>query len=207
MNAARVVGLVLAAGASTRMGAGRNKLLEEVDGKPLVVWPVDALREAGVEAVFAVTGHEAARVEAVLDGAARPLRFDGWAEGMGASLAFGVRALSRRVEWDGLIVCLGDLPRVRAGVVRRVVDAFVGAAEESGAAGLDRVCVPTVDGRDGHPVLFGSAHRPALEALEGDRGARTVIEAAGSRVLRIEVADTSILRDVDTPEDLAVIRE
>ena len=84
-----LAGLVLAAGASTRMGASTNKLVEEVEGRPLVAWAVDAMIEAGLDQVTVVVGFEAERVRASLRG--RSCAFvssPDWRDGMGSCLLY-----------------------------------------------------------------------------------------------------------------------
>lgn len=199
-----IVGIVLAAGASRRMGAGRNKLLEEVAGRPIVAAPISALEDAGLPRIVVVVGHEAERLRAAMR--QRPaLTFvenPRWEEGMGSSLAAAARAIAEDDAGSvaGVLVVVGDLPRLDAAVVRPVVDAFRSASSPG------RICLPVFEGRDGHPVLFGARHFPALAALRGDRGARAVIDAHEAETVRVEVAHDGILRDVDTPEALASAR-
>ncbi len=196
------VALVLAAGASRRMGEGRNKLLEEIEGEALVVRVVDAFFDAGIRRV--VVGHEAERVRSALAG--RPgvelVSNSAWREGMGHSLAAGVRSLT--IEGSepvsGVLVTVGDLPELPSEVIERVLEAH--RADPSPRA----ICLPTHAGRDGHPVLFGADHYAALAVLEGDRGARAIVEANAEQVRRVPVDSDRILRDVDTPEALARAR-
>jgi molybdenum cofactor cytidylyltransferase len=199
------VALVLAAGASRRMGEGRNKLLEEIEGEALVVRVVDAFLAAGVRRVVVAVGYEAERVRSALAG--RPgvafVSNPAWREGMGRSLAAGVRSLDidGGEPVSGVLVTVGDLPRLPTEAVLAVLDAH--RADPSPRA----ICLPTHAGRDGHPVLFGAAHFSALAALEGDRGARAIVEANAEHVRRVPVDSDRILRDVDTPEELARARD
>ncbi len=196
-----LVGLVLAAGASRRMGPDRNKLLEEVDGGPVVARVVSALREGGVERVVVVLGYEAERVRAALAGAATEfVHNEGWEQGMGTSLAAGAASLLSEdsEHLAGVVVTVGDLPALRAAHVRAVV--------EGDALGPVSIRVPTHAGRDGHPVVFGAAHLPALAALEGDRGARSILDANTCDVERVAVDGDGTLRDVDTPDALEEAR-
>ncbi len=110
---------------------------------------------------------------------------------MGASLACGVAASAAA---DGWVIALADMPWIEAGTIGKVA-----AAVAQGAP----IAVPVVAGRRGHPVGFGAAFRDALTALGGDRGAKRLLEAHPHAVREIVVADRGILRDVDTPEDLA----
>ena len=198
----RVAGLVIAAGASTRMGPETNKLLEEIAGRALVCWPVDALLEAGAMPVVVVTGGDDAGIRDVLpDRALRFVHHEGWSQGMGSSLARGARELSTLgSDCDGVLVSVGDLPGLRVEHVVPLLQAFETAPPGS-------ICAPVCEGRRGHPVLFDRAYLPELEALSGEAGARVVIEGHPSALIEIDVASEAIFRDVDTPEALAAARE
>jgi len=128
----------------------------------------------------------------VLEGAGcEILETDRTARGMGASLAAGVEATASHEGW---IVALGDMPRVGVATI-----AAVRAALESGAA----IAAPFRGAQRGHPVGFAAALRAELLALDGDVGARALIERHGIR--RIETSDAGILLDIDTAADLAAM--
>jgi len=209
-RAPRVAAVVLAAGASTRMGAETNKLVEIVHGRPVVAAPVDALLSAGCAPVVVVTGFEAERVRAALAGrACRFVHHPGWREGMGRSLACGIAALgaeapSRDAEApEAVLVCVGDVPALRRAHVEAVVAAACGG---DGEIDPRRIAAPVHAGRRGHPVLFGAAYLEALGRLAGDEGARAVVAANQPALRLVEVADDGVLVDVDTPEALAGAR-
>lgn len=191
------------------MGPGLNKLVEPIGGRPLVCGPVDALLAAGAEPVFVVVGFEPERVRAALAGrGCRFVEHPQWQEGMGSSLATGMRALleaSPRPE--AVLVSVGDLPGLTGDDVRRVVAAARRPEDEGGAIDPERIVVPVFAGRRGHPVCFGARHFEALARCSGDEGARALIEARADRVCRIELGSESILRDVDTPMELTAARE
>ena len=113
--------------------------------------------------------------------------------GMGHSLAHGVAQVA---EWDGLAVCLADMPFIQACTYRRLIEAF--EVEVSSGA----ILVPTYRSKRGQPVLFGSKHYPAMQLLKGDEGAKTVLKAQASNVRFVAIDDAAILRDVDQPADL-----
>ena len=192
----KIVGLILAAGASRRMGPDRNKLILRIGDRPLLRRVVDVFRDAEVEPIFAVLGHQADVVEPTLGRGIDVIRHEDWAQGMGSSIARGVSSIEAAHHPDAFLLCVGDLPGLRASAVRSVRDVFV---REGNA---DSIVVPTFEGSEGHPVLFGRSHAKALAALQGDLGARKMLEANASSVIRVPVADDGILRDVDTPEAL-----
>jgi molybdenum cofactor cytidylyltransferase len=109
---------------------------------------------------------------------------------MGASLAHGVRATNGAKGW---IVMLADMPWIQAATITRVA-----AAIDHGAP----VAAPFYRGMRGHPVGFGQSCVAALTGLTGDEGARSVIAQREQSLVRIDVDDSGVLRDVDTSADL-----
>jgi molybdenum cofactor cytidylyltransferase len=197
----RVAGIVLAAGASRRMGPETNKLLEEVGGVALVCWPVDALLAVGAAPVIVVTGHDEASVRRALGARnARVVHHADWAEGMGGSIARGIRELRATApESQGVLVCVGDLPALRTEHVKPLLQAFASAPR-------DAICIPTHAGQRGHPVLFAAAHLAELGALVGEEGARSLLERHREALIEVEIGSEAVLRDVDTPDALAEAR-
>ena len=197
MSAPRVAALLLAAGHARRMG-GEQKLLVEWQGKPLLAHAADALLASRVASLHVVVGADAAALREALSGRALDIvENPEHAEGMAASLRAGLAALREPV--DAVLVCLGDMPRVRAEPVDALIDAFA-------EAGPEAICVPLHSGRRGHPVLFGASHQNELRMLRGDRGARSLLEAHPECVHEVPVADDGIHLDVDTEEDLRALR-
>ncbi len=192
---ARVGALVLAAGRSRRMGD--NKLVAPLGGKPMVAHAVDALAASRAAPIVVVTGHEAERVRAALAG--RPVAFahnPDHERGLSTSLRAGLASLGDGV--DGALVCLGDMPLVSAAHLEALLDAF----EAEGGA----ICVPAFERKRGNPVLWPARHFAEMMALEGDAGARSLLDAHAADVRYVAVADPGVNVDVDTPEALAALR-
>jgi molybdenum cofactor cytidylyltransferase len=193
----RIAAVVLAAGRSTRMG-GPNKLLEEIGGKPLVRIAVEEALASHAKPVIVVTGHERQHVEAALAGLdVRLVHNPDFAEGLGTSLKTGVAAVPS--EADGVVVCLGDMPQVTAGLIDRLI---AGYDAEKGAL----VVAPTRDGQRGNPVLWSRRFFPDLMAVTGDVGARHVLANYGEAVVEVPVKEAGAFVDVDTPEALIAAR-
>ncbi len=191
-DAPRIGAVVLAAGRSSRFGAG-NKLLAEVDGEPMVRRAARAAIEGGAAAVAVVTGHEREEVEAALAGLdVRFVHNPDFAGGQSTSVRAGIAAVPE--DCEGAVVLLGDMPRVDGQVVRRVIGAYR-------PVGGVFVVVPEHEGRRGNPVLWSRRFFPELMALEGDRGARELIARDPAAVATVE-AGPAVLFDVDTPEAL-----
>ena len=198
-QAPRVAIVILAAGRSTRMG-GPNKLLAEVDGHPLVVHAAKAaLRSQAVE-VIVVLGHMADEVKAVVERAVPTksrLRFvanANFADGISTSVRTGIGALGKDI--DAAIVQLGDMPAVSAPLLDRLIAAFSPVEGRS-------ICVPTVRGKRGNPVLWDRRFFAEIGNLSGDSGAKHLIGEHTDLVCEVEMSGEAALTDIDTPEALA----
>lgn len=191
MDRVAPVAVLLAAGRGSRFDASgaRNKLLSALpDGRLVCVAAAQALR-AALPRVVAVVSTAQTEVAARLREAGCEVSIcPDAAAGMGHSLAWGVQQAADASAW---LIALADMPFLRAETVKRLLDQ---------PGGADRIVVPILGGRRGHPVLFGRAHGAALMALQGDRGARSLL--ANHPVLEVAVDDPGVLRDIDTPADL-----
>ena len=187
--------IVLAAGASTRMG--RQKLtLPLADGRPLVRAAVEQVLAADLDDVVVVLGREAEAVASALRGL--PIRTvvnPRYAEGQSTSLRAGLDALAQDTE--AAVVALGDQPLPDPRLLRQLVEAFW-------TSGRPIVAPVYRDGR-GNPVLFASSVFDELRRVEGDRGGRPVIARDPARVAEVPV-DAPMPTDIDTPEDYEAAR-
>lgn len=190
-----VAALVLAAGTSSRMG-GDNKLLAEVGGVPMVLRAVNAALASRAASVTVVTGHQAEAVEAALAGRElNMVRNPEYAQGLSTSLRRGIAALPQDTE--AVIVLLGDMPQVTAAHVDALIEAF---------AGSPNIIVPMKAGRRGNPILWPRRHFAAMQAVSGDKGARSLLDQFAGEVVAVEMDSEAIFADVDTPENLAALR-
>jgi len=188
----RVAIVLLAAGASRRM-RGRDKLLEQIDGTPLLRRVADVAWSSTASEIVIVLGAQADARFAVLESLPfRIRRNPEWETGMASSIRRGIESLDPGV--DAALIMLGDMPDIRAEMLNRMIDAF------DPNQGVDIVRPVSASGPVGNPVLFGRRHFPALMALTGDTGAKSVIAASTESVLDFPTPDDSTLVDLDTPE-------
>lgn len=192
--------VILAAGRSSRMGEGVNKLLAEVGGRPVIRRVAEAALASRARPVIVVTGHERARVEAALAGLdVIFVHNPDHATGMASSLRAGIAAVPETVA--GALVVLGDMPLLAPGLLDRLMDAHAPTAGRLIAA-------PVEGGQRGHPVLWSRRFFGELSALEGDVGARAILAANAELVAEVPVtAEEGAFLDVDTPRLLAEARE
>jgi CTP:molybdopterin cytidylyltransferase MocA len=186
----RVAGILLAAGAGTRLG--RPKALVELGGQSLASRGVALLRDGGAEPVIVVTG--AARID--LPGVDLPgvvaVHNPDWRTGMGSSLRAGLAGLPDSA--DAVVIALVDQPLIGASAVRRLIAAF--------SAGAD-VAVAGYAGQPRNPVLVARAYwAEVMAAAVGDAGARRLLRAHPELVTLVECGDTGRPDDLDTEDDL-----
>ncbi len=189
----RVGAILLAAGASTRMGEPKQLML--LDGRPLVVRAAECLLATETWPVVVVLGANAGAIRPVL--ARLPVLVTdnpAWAEGMASSLRAGIAALqqfSRAI--DGAIVALCDQPGLSPEVVRQLI-----AMQRASGRGM---VAAHYGGRNGAPALFLRGHFAALASLTGEQGARTLLNRHPELVATVDVPELAV--DLDTPEDFA----
>ena len=189
MNAP-IVGILLAAGASTRFRA--NKLLHPLpDATPIAVAAARNLRSALDRVIAVVRPGVPELARALTDAGAEVTVCPDAAAGMGHSLA---HAIATSPDAGGWVVALADMPFVAPESIRRVAAALHDGAD---------LAAPEYLGKRGHPVGFATRYREDLAALTGDAGARAVLKRDDALIRLVDVDDPGVLRDIDTPEDLA----
>lgn len=186
----RIVGLLLAAGSAARFGSDKLQHLLP-HGVAIAVQAARHLRSQ-IPLVYAVVRPGADELRARLrEEGCEVVVCEQAAQGMGASLACAARAAGRA---DGYLVALADMPFVRPSSIAAVRDALVAGAP---------LAAPYFRTRRGHPVGIAGGFYEALLALQGDEGARQLLAAAEDRLVKVPVGDAGVVRDIDTPADLA----
>jgi len=185
-----IAAILLAAGAGTRFGG--EKLLHPLeDGVAIAAHAARNLLTATSDVVAVVRWGDFPLYDMLEQEGCQVTMFQGAARGMGASLAHGV-AQARGA--DGWVVALADMPRIAPATIKAVIDAL-----QQGAV----IVAPAYKGERGHPVGFGAALRDELLKLDGDQGARAVVDRHRDSVQLIECDDPGILFDVDRKADLS----
>jgi molybdenum cofactor cytidylyltransferase len=192
-----IAALLLAAGKSSRMGS--NKMLEEVDGRPMVARTAQRLLASRARPIIAVLGNMADQVDAALGKlpVERVMNPD-FADGLSTSLKRGLATLPGDVE--GVVVCLGDMPLIAGRDIDRLIAAF---NPLEGRA----IVVPTRRGQRGNPILWSRRFFAEMMALKGDQGARKLVEEHADLVAEVEMDNDAIFIDIDTPQALAELRD
>jgi molybdenum cofactor cytidylyltransferase len=187
------VAIVLAAGSSRRFGAA-NKLLARFAGKPLLAHALASAAAAPVARVLVVTGADRDRIARIVRRwlpRARIVHARNHQHGIAASLAAGLAALPNRTE--EVLVFLGDMPRVPAGLAGRLVRL---------RAGQGSSVRPVVGGQPAHPVLLARADFAAAGRLTGDKGPGKLLAQRGARILMLPRRFGGAIADLDYRRDL-----
>lgn len=185
----KVVGVLLAAGESSRFG-GQKLAFPLADGEPLGLRSARHLRSA-VEECIAIVRDPDTPFTRELEAMGYSTRIQPHPErGMGSSLALGIGATARADAW---VIALADMPWIKPDTIHAVAAGMRAGAELS---------APFHDGWRGHPVGIGARFRDELLALEGDKGARAILSKHADLVTRVDVDDPGILHDVDERADL-----
>ena len=193
----RIAALLLAAGRSTRMG-GPNKLLEPIDGMPMVARTAQRLLSSRARPIVAVLGNQAEAIDQALGKLpVQRARNPAFTEGLSTSLKCGLAALPNDI--DGVVVCLGDMPLITGRDIDRLIACF---NPLEGRA----IIVPTRRGKRGNPVLWARRFFAEMAELAGDVGAKHLIGEHAELVCEIEMDSDGVLVDIDTPEALAEFR-
>jgi len=116
-----------------------------------------------------------------------------FADGLASSVKAGIAAVSAAA--DGAVICLGDMRLIDAALINRLIEAF---APDRGAL----IAIPVSDGRRGNPVLWSRRFFTELMTLDGDIGARHLIDRHGEVVAEVPVEGKSAFLDIDTPDAL-----
>jgi molybdenum cofactor cytidylyltransferase len=175
-----------------------NKLLELLDGRPVIRHVVQAAHDADLDPVTVVVGPDREALRAAIEGL--PLRIvvnDDYEEGLASSIRGGVAAITGAV--DAAVFLLGDMPLIAPRHLRPLLAAFAPARGRS-------ICIPTYATERGNPVLWGAQHFPRLLKLQGDQGARVLFRDLADQIAEVDMPDDAVLLDIDTHATLDAVR-
>jgi len=186
--------IVLAAGRSSRMGRAKATLPLD-NGDTFLTRIVRTFRDAGVDDVIVVVGHDADAIASSFSQSGLAARFvmnAGYDRGQLSSLVAGLAVIDRPGV-AAVLVTLVDVPLVSAATVRAVVEHY--------RASRAPVVRPTSGARHGHPLLIDRSLFPALRSADPTEGAKPVVRAHASAAGDLEIADEGAFTDIDTDED------
>ena len=190
-NESDVAVVVLAAGRGSRLASEVPKALVELRGRPLVSWALDAATASGLRPVVLVVGHRGGAVTRAAPEGVVVVRSRRWRQGISRSLRTALEALEPWARVGAVCVGLADQPLVGQDAYRRLADAYQGGAT---------LAVATYRGKRGNPVLLARSLWAEARRLDGDVGARALMD--DHDVVEVDCTDTGDPNDVDTLDDL-----
>ena len=189
-NKSNIVGIILAAGEGSRMGAVKQLL--PFRGKTVLQWVIDNSLNSSLQKVTVVLGHRADLIEPLITGKALQVVINSdYQQGQSSSIKAGLRALPEGTE--AVMFMLGDQPLVTPETINVLLNSY----HESGAP----IVLPVFKGVRGNPVIFSQETFRQLELLDGDCGGRSLFQEYVGRILQVPVDDPYVRFDLDTEED------
>jgi len=189
----RIAAIVLAAGYSRRYGA-ENKLLADLNGKPVLTHVLDAIAPLPFSQRLVIVNPSHSEIASLCNSSVFNIVENENAEnGMGGSIAAGVRSLGKT---DAVMIVLGDMPFVTQQTYLKIIEAFRNNPGET-------IFAPAYQGHRGHPVIFRQSHFDQLKSLNEDTGAKRIIDANKLAFSSVPVCDPGIMSDIDAQSDLS----
>lgn len=183
--------LVLASGQSSRFGS-RKLLHRFASGRTILQTVLDQYVDVINDLSVVVASDDPELKESLSHYQVRFISNNNAHLGLSSSIVAGVNCLDANAF---VLIALGDMPRIQQATIEAIKHAIEGADEQT-------IVIPRHCGRVGHPVGFGASFRGELLSLTGDTGAKAVVQANLSSVVYVDVDDSGILFDIDSPNDL-----
>jgi molybdenum cofactor cytidylyltransferase len=173
---------------------GGNKLLLDIQGVPMIRRVTQVALESKVDEVIVVLGFEQEKIRAALYGLrCRFVVNRKYDEGQSSSVRVGIREVTPKTH--AALIIPGDMALIDTASINRVITRF----EKGGCT----IVIASHQGRHGHPILFDRQLFQEIEQInETNFGLKAVVKKHEAEVCLVETGSKSVLKDVDTPEDL-----
>ena len=182
--------ILLAAGQSKRMN-GENKLTKEIQGIPLIKHSVKNILASSIDELIVILGYQKEVIEKIIDKNER-IKFAfnvNYENGMASSIKTGLNNLSEKTK--AFFICLGDMPMVNSDIYNQLIQ----------SKNNKEIIVPTYNGQQGNPILFSKSIKEKIMTIQGDVGAKKILELNKNKILNVEVGNQSIRKDFNTKDD------
>ena len=190
----KIMGVILAAGNSTRMGKD-NKLLRNVGDASLVRNTAVEMLNSDVDSCSIVLGYQSDKVAEVIKDLNISLILNPlWQEGQASSLKAALNTLDD--TYSDLLIMLGDLPGVKSRHINTIIEEHLLTNNRR-----SKITIPSFNGKKGNPVIWGRSFFPDLSNLEGDVGGRALFNHHPAAINLLDMDDPAVVTDTDTPED------
>ena len=182
--------ILLAAGQSKRMN-GENKFTKKIQGIPLIKHSIKNILFSSIDELIVVLGYQKEIIEKLID-KHKKIKFvfnEDFESGMASSIKAGLNNLSDNSE--AFFICLGDMPMVN----KKIYNHLISYRKKKD------IIVPTYNNIQVNPVLFSKSMRPSIMTINGDIGAKKILELNIGKMLKVKIDDVNITRDFNTKND------
>ena len=179
--------ILLAAGESRRMN-GENKLTKKIRGKPLIKYSVKNIIESSVDEIIIIVGHKDNDIKNSIS-EDKKIKFvfnKDYKTGMASSIKVGLNNLSKKTQ--AFFICLGDMPMINKDIYNQLIKQLKNKD----------IVVPTYKNQQGNPVLFSISMKNEIMNIEGDNGAKKILEKNRNKIFNLKINDEGILKNFNT---------
>ena len=181
--------ILLAAGQSKRMN-GENKLTKNFKNHPLIKHSVKNILDSSIDELIIVIGHQKEIIKKAIDDNEK-IKFvfnKDFKSGIASSIKTGINNLSEKTEI--FFICLGDMPLIKPNIYNKLIN----------SKNNKEIIAPFYKGQQGNPVLFSRSMKDRIMSIKGDVGAKEIIKLNNDKLLKIEVSEECITKDLNTQD-------
>ena len=182
--------ILLAAGQSKRM-EGENKLIKKIQGIPLISRCVKNILTSTIDELIIVLGYQKEIVEKTIN-QNKKIKFvfnKDFESGIASSIKIGLNHLSKNT--DAFFICLGDMPNINHNIYNKLIK----------VKNDNEIVIPTYKGQQGNPILFSKSIKEKIMTIQGDVGAKKILELNKDKILNLEIDNLGIKKDFNTKDD------
>ena len=182
--------ILLAAGQSKRMN-GKNKLTKEIKGIPLIKHSIRNILDSSIDELIIVLGFEKEIIKNLIN-ENKKIKFainKNYENGLASSIKTGLNHLSDNTK--AFFICLGDMPMVNPNIYNKLILSMK----------KNEIIIPTYKGQQRNPILFSKTMKEKVIKINGDAGAKKILENKKNKILKIEIDDENIFKDFNTEDN------
>ena len=192
--------ILLAAGLSLRMN-GENKLTKEIKGIPLINYTIKNILGSSVNEIIIVLGHEKEVLENLIENNKKiKLIYNiNYRNGIASSIKTGLKNISKNAE--AFFISLGDMPNVNQNIYNKLIKARYNYNKKLNRKHKKDIIIPHYEDVKGNPILFSALMKNQIMSIQGDDGAKIIIDSNKNKILNVKINNKSIIEDFDTHEN------
>ena len=192
--------IILAAGLSSRMN-GENKLTKKINGIPLISHTIKNILGSAVDEIVIVVGYEEDILKSLIEKnkKIKIIYNKNYNSGIASSIKIGLKNISTKTE--AFFISLGDMPNVNQNIYNKLIKVRDKYNKKLKIKYKKEIIIPTYEGKNGNPILFSKHMKKKIMKIEGDVGAKSLVELNMNKILKVPFKNDAIILDFDKPED------